>query len=140
MSSTQRNKIKNDTPGKNSLSKAINESLDERQNVTFTRGNTLNNSFVEETVNLRSAVRNILHEEIRDIVRAAISEEFSILRKELRSCEDSLSYLNNKFEEMKNNVEACVEMNKTIQLENNLFQRKVNDLESRLSVIEQDSR
>ncbi|CAK1595256.1 unnamed protein product [Parnassius mnemosyne] len=140
MSSNQRNKIKNYTPVKNSLSKDINESLNERQNVTITRGNTLNNSFVEETVNLRSAVRNILHEEIRDIIRAAISEEFSILRKELRSCEDSLSYLNNKFEEMKNNVEACVEMNKTIQLENNLLQRKVKYLESRLSVIEQGSR
>ncbi|CAG4993585.1 unnamed protein product [Parnassius apollo] len=98
-------------------------------------GNTYN-----EAENLRLTMRTIMQEELHGIVREAIREEFSSLRKEMRSFEDSISFMNANFEDMKTKVEAYMWDIKQLRSESELLQRKVKDLESRLSAIEQDSR
>ncbi|CAG5038716.1 unnamed protein product [Parnassius apollo] len=137
MLSAQRQTKNNDTPFKSSTMTAAS-STDEICNVNTNArksGNTYNNS-----ENLRLNMRTIMQGELHVVVRDAIREEFSSLRKEMRSFEDSLSYINAKFEDMKTKVEAYMQDTKQLRTESELLHRKVKDLESRLLVMEQDSR
>ncbi|CAG4943317.1 unnamed protein product [Parnassius apollo] len=137
MLSAQRQTKNDETPFKSSTTTAASPT-DEICNVNTNAresGNTYNDS-----ENLRLTMRTIMQEELHVIVREAIREEFSSLRKEMRSFEDSLSYMNAKFEDMKTKVEAYMQDTKQLRTESELLQRKVKDLESRLSVMEQDSR
>lgn len=57
---------------------------------------------------------------------------FSSLRKEIRSFEDSMSYMNVKFEDMKNKVDAYTKDTKELRSQNEVLLQKVKVLESRL--------
>ncbi|CAG4950193.1 unnamed protein product [Parnassius apollo] len=125
MLSAQRQTKNDDTPFKSSTTTAASPT-DEICNVNTNAresGNTYN-----EAENLRLTMRTIMQEELHVIVREAIREEFSYLRKEMRSFEDSISFMNANFEDMKTKVEAYMQDTKQLRSESELLQRNVKDL------------
>lgn len=137
MLSAQRLSKNDDTPVKSLMAPLSDESQNVNKNA---RGGSKTGNNDDDSEHLRATIKAIMRDELHSVVREVIREEFSILREEIRNFEDSISFMNAKFEEMKNKVEACTEDTKQLRTENDLLQRKVRDLESRLSVIEQDSR
>lgn len=139
--STKRRAKNDDTPCKALTSVSGSNSPDEQQTVPVAGGRCVTTSDDEEkSTDLQSTIRNIIHKELRQIIREVFSAEFEKLSKELRDFGESLNFMNDQFEELKANVKACAEENKGFRTETDILKRKVKDLESRLSIMEQDSR
>lgn len=139
----QRSQGKDNTPIKPQCDLNTSE-----QNVNKKRGTAVAEYDMDEAIEneedqaegLFSSIPATLETELRLLIRKLLVEEFSSIRKEMRSFDESLKFFNNQFEEMKKTVSACTEDNKQLRKELDLMQCKVKDLESKVSVMEQDSR
>lgn len=81
-------------------------------------------------------IKNILPQ----ILREAINKEFSGIRKEIQSVQDSISFLNSQYEGLKTKVETYSGEIMYLRSENSKLNTRISDIENKLSYMEQDAR
>lgn len=97
-------------------------------------------SNMHEDFVLRSEITSIMRNELRAVIRNILDEEFTRIKSQLQEFQKSLSHINLQFDKAISDVKLCMENTQQLQSENILLKKKVNDMELRLSQVEQDAR
>lgn len=95
----------------------------------------------------REEIREIIRDEVRNALRDSVSEltrtfntNLSDLREQLGSFGDSLNFLSDQFDGLKNEVTKCSLETNELMKENNKLRLEVDNLTNRLNIMDQMSR
>lgn len=89
---------------------------------------------------MRTEIKESIRSEIHPILRELFREEFSVLKDQLSSFEDSIKFINSQYEDMKNSINSFGNDIQHLREENSILQSKMKDMETRISQFEQDAR
>lgn len=89
---------------------------------------------------LRSIMQQELGKTIRDTIKETVSDQLSSINERLSAFHNSLTFFNETFEEFKVRLEQKESIITTLQADNDRLKTNVNELTTRLNVVEQHMR
>lgn len=104
-------------------------------------------SDLSDTGDLRATIQDVIKAEFNNMlkrfnesIKLAINRELKPIREEIKDIKESMSFINDQFEEIRKQQEASNKTIKELKAENEIMKSSIGDLNARINYLEQQSR
>ncbi|CAB3258383.1 unnamed protein product [Arctia plantaginis] len=134
------------------LNDDMSAELTPSRNITTTRGNKkqppqTSSYFNISSEDVRSMIQETLKNELKaqlsifsDLLNSNLSRELHPIKEQMEQMNDSMTYMNNQYEDLLKEYSTCKEELKVLQVENSSMKNTITDLNARLNQLEQQTR